>query len=173
VAADCRIRLLEPQDARALWEAARESTAEVYPWLAWCHPEYSMAEAAEWTRSRAALAAQGREYVFAIVSGDGRYLGGCGLNQINTTHRFANLGYWVRSSATRKGVASEAVRQAADFAFRSTDLVRLEIVCAVANTASQRVAERAGAQREGVLRQRLQLHGRPVDAVLYSIVRGG
>jgi RimJ/RimL family protein N-acetyltransferase len=69
-------------------------------------------------------------------------------------------------------VATEAVRQVAHFAFRDTDLQRLEIVCAVGNEPSQRVAERAGAVREGVLRHRLLLHGQPVDAVMYSLVRG-
>jgi RimJ/RimL family protein N-acetyltransferase len=131
-----------------------------------------MAEAVEWVRSRAPLAAEGREYTFAIVGTDGRFLGGCGLNQINRIHKFGNLGYWVRTSATRRGVATEAVRQVAEFAFSDTDLVRLEIVCAVRNDASQRVAIRAGAVREGVLRHRLLLHGQPVDAVMYSLLRG-
>jgi ribosomal-protein-serine acetyltransferase len=78
----------------------------------------------------------------------------------------------VRTSATGHGVAAEAVRQVAAFAFGTTDLVRLEIVCAVGNEASQRVAERAGAMREGVPRHRLLLHGQSVDAVMYSLVRG-
>ena len=168
----CSIRPYAPEDAAALWEAARESVGEVHRWLAWCHPQYSVAEAEEWIRSRVALAAEGREYTFAIVGAEGRFLGACGLNQINRTHRFANLGYWVRTSATRQGVATRAVRQVADFAFGNTDLMRLEIVCAVGNRPSQRVAERAGAVREGVLRHRLLLHGQPVDAVLYSLVRG-
>ena len=154
-----------------MWEAARESCTEVFRWLPWCHPQYSMAEAEEWIRSRPPLAAEGREYSFAIVGEDGRFLGGCGLNQINRIHRFANLGYWVRTSATGRGVATTAVRQVADFAFQDTDLVRLEIVCAVGNERSQRVAERAGAIREGVLRHRLLVHGQPVDAVMYGLVR--
>src|SRR5712691_5832046 len=86
-------------------------------------------------------------------------------------HRFGNLGYWVRTSATGRGVARAAVRQLADFAFRNTELVRLEIVCAVGNQRSQRVAERAGAVREGVLRDRLLLHGQAVDAIMYSLTR--
>ena len=168
----CSIRAYEPEDAQTLWEAARESVRDVFPWLPWCHPEYAMAEAVEWIRSRAPLAAEGREYTFAIVGTDGRFLGGCGVNQINRLHRFGNLGYWVRTSATGHGVATEAVRQVAEFAFRTADLVRLEIVCAVGNDASQRVAERAGAVREGILRHRLLVHGQPVDAVMYSLVRG-
>jgi ribosomal-protein-serine acetyltransferase len=165
----CRIRPYEATDAEALWLAARESVAEVFAWLPWCHPEYSMAEAVEWVTSQARNAAEGREFAFAIIGPDGRYLGGCGVNQINAVHRFGNLGYWVRTSATGRGVASEAARQMAEFAFRNTDLMRLEIVCAVENRRSQRVAERVGAVREGVLRNRLQLNGKAVDAVMYSL----
>jgi len=168
----CSIRAYAPGDAEALWEAARESVGEVFRWLPWCHPQYSKTEAVEWIHSRAPLAVEGCEYTFAILGADGRFLGGCGLNQINRIHRFANLGYWVRTSATGQGVATVAVRQVAEFAFANTDLVRLEIVCAVGNDASQRVAERAGAVREGVLRHRLLVHGQPVDAVMYSLVRG-
>jgi RimJ/RimL family protein N-acetyltransferase len=167
----CEIRPYAASDAAALFEAARESVAEVFPFLPWCHPGYTMAEAEAWAGSRAALAASGEEYNFAIVAADGRFLGGGGLNQINRGHRFANLGYWVRTSATGQGVATATVGLLRDFAFSSTDLLRLEIVCAVDNVRSQRVAARAGAAREGVLRDRLLLHGRPVDAVLYSLVR--
>jgi ribosomal-protein-serine acetyltransferase len=169
----CSIRPYEATDAEALWQAARESVAEVFPWLPWCHPEYSMAEAAEWATSQARLAAEGREFAFAIIGSDGRFLGGCGVNQINRIHRFGNLGYWVRTSAAGRGVASESARQMAAFAFRNTDLMRLEIVCAVENRRSQRVAELVGAVREGVLRNRLQLHGKAVDAVVYSLIRPG
>jgi RimJ/RimL family protein N-acetyltransferase len=70
-----------------------------------------------------------------------------------------------------RGVAPAAVRLVAEHAFRETDLVRLEIVCAVGNVRSQRVAEKAGAVREGVLRNRLLLPSGPSDAVMFSLVR--
>jgi reactive intermediate/imine deaminase len=168
----CRLRPYTPGDAEPLRDAVRESVEAAFPWLPWCHAEYSLADAAEWIRSRAQLAADGSEHAFAIVDEAERLLGGCALNRIDRVNRRANVGYWVRTAATGRGVAREAVRQLVDFAFRSTDLVRLEIVCAVGNERSQRVAARAGALREGVLRRRLVLHGASVDAVLYSFVRG-
>jgi RimJ/RimL family protein N-acetyltransferase len=82
----------------------------------------------------------------------------------------ANLGYWVRSSATKRGVASAATRLIARFGFRELGFQRLEIVAATGNGASQRAAEKAGATREGVLRKRLLINGQPHDAVLYSLV---
>ncbi len=166
------IRCYAPRDAPALFEAARESIGEVYPWLEWCHPEYEIAESRAWIEHcRRAWAAE-EEYQFAIVGSDDTYLGGCGLNRLETDHRVANLGYWVRTSATGRGVATEAARQVAVFAFESTELNRLEIITAVENIASQKVAERLGAEREAVVRSRLYLHGEPHDAIQYAIVRG-
>jgi ribosomal-protein-serine acetyltransferase len=165
------IRPYRADDATALFAAARESVNEIFPWLEWCHPGYSLAEAEAWAGSREKLFAEGVEYAFAIVDSEGTFLGGCGLNQINRVHRFANLGYWVRTSQAGRGVAPAAVRLVAGFAFAETDLVRLEIVCAVGNRRSQRVAEKSGAVREGVLHDRLLFHGKPHDAVMYAILR--
>ena len=106
-----------------------------------------------------------------IEGADGRFLGGCGLNRVDTMHRYANLGYWLRRTALRQGIATAAVRLLRDYAFARTILDRLEIIVAVQNTASQRVAERVGAVREGKLREALLLHGQRHDAVLYSLLR--
>jgi RimJ/RimL family protein N-acetyltransferase len=167
----CVIRPYRPGDAVLLHEAALESVAEVQPWLAWCHEGYSIAEARQWVARQADLARSGSEHQFAIFDESGRFLGGCGINQVNDANRFANLGYWVRTSATGRGVAPAAVSLVAEYAFRATGLVRLEIVCAEKNTRSQRVAEKVGAVREGLLRSRLLLPAGPVDAVMYSLLR--
>src|SRR3990172_4536404 len=101
---------------------------------------------------------------------DGSYLGGCGLNGIGE-YKFANLGYWVRTSRTKQGVATAATLLLARFGFDELKLNRIEIVVATGNYASQRVAEKAGATREGVLRNRLILKGKPVvDAVMFSLI---
>jgi ribosomal-protein-serine acetyltransferase len=164
------IRLYEPADAEDLCTAVRESVGEISPWMAWCHPEYTVDEAREWISAQAALVQQGLAYEFAIWN-EGRYIGGCGINQINIANRFANVGYWIRASATGRGFAPAAVRQLVAFAFQKTNLVRLEIVCAVANVRSQRVAQKLGAVCEGRLRSRLLLPGGPSDALLFSLVR--
>jgi len=167
----CSIRLYEDHDAPDLHSAVRESLADLGGWMAWCHANYSIEEARQWVSTQHQLARDGAAYEFAIHGVDGRYLGGCGISQINKAHRFANLGYWVRSSAVGKGVASCAARLAIEYAFQNTGLIRLELVCAVANTRSQRVAEKVGAVREGIARSRLVLPSGPSDAVMYSVVR--
>lgn len=170
---DCPI-LIRPyreEDASALYEAVRESVAEVSLWLPWCHQNYSIEESREFIGSRE-LASQGGEwYSFGIFEKhDGAFLGGVGINFINRVHQMANLGYWVRTSATGRGIATMATRLVARFGFEDLGLHRIEIVAATGNIPSQRVAERAGAKREGVLRKRLLIRGESLDAVLFSLV---
>ena len=93
-----------------------------------------------------------------------------GLSGVNHAHKFANLGYWVRTKRTHQGVASAATRLIALFALEELRLNRLELLVPIDNKASQRVAEKAGARWEGVLRKRLILTDSPHDAVLYSLV---
>ncbi len=167
------IRPFREEDAGALYEAVRESVPEISPWLPWCHQNYSIEESREFIGSRE-LASQGGEwYSFGIFDkNDGGFLGGVGINFINRVHQMANLGYWVRTSAAGHGVATTATRMAARFAFEQLGLHRIEIVAAVGNVPSQRVAEKAGARREGVLRNRLLINGESLDAVLFSLVPG-
>lgn len=166
-----RIQPYEAEDAEEVARAVTESVREVGEWLPWCHAGYSADDAREWIRLQQELQRLGRAYAFAIRDDAGRYLGGCGVNQVDPVNRFGNLGYWVRTSAMGQGVAPAAVRLVADRVFGETNLVRLEIVCAVGNTRSMRVAEKAGALREAVLRQRLTVPGGVSDAVMYSLVR--
>jgi RimJ/RimL family protein N-acetyltransferase len=165
------LRRYESNDAESLYEAARESSAEVYPFLEWCHPEYRIEESRDWIALVYQKWMKSEWFDFAILdTRSKRFLGGCGLNLIRAPIYTANLGYWIRSSATGRGLATEATRLLAKFAFDQLGLKRVEIVVAEENIASLGVAEKSGAIREGILRNRLFLHGRPTDAVLYSLI---
>ena len=164
------IRPFRESDVPNLFEAVRESVSELSIWMAWCSPDYSIKESTEFIRSAPEAWEKGEHYSFVVFDANsGRFLGGTGLNFINPLHNFANLGYWVRTSATRRGVASRAARLAARFGIEGLKFSRLEIVAAVGNAGSQRVAEKAGARREGILRNRLKLHGQCQDAVMFSL----
>lgn len=165
------LRPYSMSDAPALVEAALESVSEVNPWLEWCHPEFSISEARDWIESQIAAFEAGREFHFVIEGSQGEFIGACGLNHLVSNHRMANLGYWIRTSACGRGSASSAVRRLVSWAFENTDLCRLEIVVALGNTASERVAIKGGATKEAVLSNRLWLHNRSVDATVFAITR--
>ncbi len=167
------LRPYRSSDVDLLFEAVRESIVHVSRWLPWCHSAYSLEESIEWIDHVIKAWKLGDEFNFVVSDAQsGDFLGGCGLNQINWSHRFANLGYWVRSSRTNRGIATKAVRLAATFGFRELQLARLEILAQVENHASQCVAGNAGALRECILRNRILINGKPEDAVLFSLVPG-
>ncbi|MBN2238867.1 MAG: GNAT family N-acetyltransferase [Dehalococcoidales bacterium] len=160
-------------DAASLTAAARESIPEISPWMEWCRPDYANEQSIQWVSSRLAAWEEGSSYDFAIRdAATGRYLGGCGLSKIQNDLGLANLGYWVRTSATKKGVATATARLLAGFGFDELDLNRIELVIDCENLASQRVAEKLGAAREGILRNRLTREYQPVDAIMFSLIPG-
>jgi RimJ/RimL family protein N-acetyltransferase len=159
-------------DVDETFAAVRESLPELLPWMAWSHPDYERIETAEWIRSSQQSWANDTEYPFLIRERAGdAFLGTCGLNAIDRLNRWANLGYWVRSTATCRGIATRAATLLADFGFRELGLDRIEILAATGNEASQRVAANIGTTREGVLRRRLRVGDASYDAVVFSLVR--
>jgi len=83
----------------------------------------------------------------------------------------AQLGYWIGAEFQGRGIATKAVKQLLDFAFNELGLNRLEIRCALENHRSQRIPERLGFQREGVLREAEWLYDHYVDHILYALLK--
>jgi ribosomal-protein-serine acetyltransferase len=165
-----RIRRSQVDDAELTLAAVRASMTELTRWTPWAHPDYSLEDARIWLELCTEGWDKGTQYSFVAVDiATGEILGDCSISQINRMHGFANLGYWVRSTATGQGLGSALARRVARFGIEGVQLNRLEILAAVANRASQRVAEKAGATREGVLRSRLILRDEIQDAVLFSL----
>jgi ribosomal-protein-serine acetyltransferase len=165
------LRPLEMTDCDALYAAVKESSPELCRWLPWCHPDYAPGETAAFINSAIQWWANQSQFSFAILdAADGTYSGTTGINHINRQHRYANIGYWIRTSRTRRGFASRALKLAAGFAFQSLGLARVEIAAQPDNIASRGVAERAGATFEGILRNRIVVRGQSCPAALYSLV---
>lgn len=161
------------EDAEPIYHAVKESIREMSPWMWWCHDGYSLEDTKQWAETRPAAWQKGKEYDFVILGRhDLAHLGGCGLNNISIENRFANLGYWVRTSRTNHGIATEAALLVVRFGLETLNLNRIELVVAEHNGPSQRVAEKLGATREGLLRKRLVVRDNVYDAVMFSLVRG-
>jgi RimJ/RimL family protein N-acetyltransferase len=159
------LRPPEPADAPVLAAAVQTSLNELAPWMPWASRSYNEAAALDWISGTS-------EEPFLITDTDGEVVGTCGLNRFDEADKRANLGYWIRSDRTGRGLATAAARLVARHGLGARRLVRIEIVMAVENHASRSVAERVGAEHEGVLRDRLLLHGQPHDAHSFSITAG-
>jgi ribosomal-protein-serine acetyltransferase len=166
------LRPYQHEDIDELFRAASESIQEVGQWLPWCHNDYTRQESSAWVESRPQAWRDGVEYSFAIIdAASGLLVGGCGLNQFDYDRQRCNLGYWVRTTALRNGYATAATRMLARWGVDTLNLERMEIVAAVGNIASQRVAVKVGAMREGIARSRIRIRGTQYNAVIFSLIR--
>lgn len=81
------------------------------------------------------------------------------------------LGYVLASKYWGRGIVTGAVKRVASTIFVEwPHLERLEALVDVDNLGSQRVLEKAGFQREGLLRKYIVLKGRTRDVVIFSLL---
>jgi RimJ/RimL family protein N-acetyltransferase len=98
-------------------------------------------------------------------------IGGGMLHHLDRERKIVEIGYWVLPPARGRGVATRVARLLAEHAF-SLGIARVAAYVNVGNVASERVVERAGFTREGVVRSMPKPDGRRVDKTLFSLLPG-
>jgi len=164
------LRPYSDADAPDMSAGVRESMETLGHWMPWAKHDFSEYDALCWFAHCIRARAQGEAHEFGIFSDQGRFVGGCGLNQFSKTHNFCNLGYWVRQSEQGKGAATAATLALRRLAFESLGLTRVEIVVAQGNEPSIAVARKAGAIHECLAQNRLQIQGKATAAHIFSFI---
>jgi RimJ/RimL family protein N-acetyltransferase len=167
------IRSLRPGDGPAIHEAIVESLEELRPWMPWSHAEQSVESAEAYAReAQAAFAARRNLPLNLYLRDGGAYVGGSGLHDIDWAVPRFGIGYWVRSSMTGRGFATEAARRIAQFAFDDLSAQRVEIWCDARNERSAAVARAAGFTFEARLeRNRIGPDGELSDSLCFVRLR--
>lgn len=168
------LRPWREDDADAI--VARIRDREILEFLDRVPQPYRRTDALEYIRSSEEGWRAWTQTNFAILLADHEgAVGSVGVGWAGVEEGVAEVGYWVAAEARRRGVATTATRLVAEWAFSTEPrLERLQLRADVENVASNRVAERAGFTREGVLRssrRNLRL-GRRIDLVMWSLLRG-
>ena len=101
----------------------------------------------------------------------GNVVGGATLHHLDAERRIVEIGCFVLPDARRRGVATAIARMLAEHAF-SLGIQRVAAYVNVGNIASERVLERAGFMREGVVRSMPKPDGRRGDKTLFSLLPG-
>jgi RimJ/RimL family protein N-acetyltransferase len=150
-------------DAERLHEALRDSSGMFQQFGTL---DTSSVEAcAELIRTRLSLADPGgRDFAISI---DGRAVGNIGVRHIEQQHNTAWVFYWLADEARGQGLAVRALATATQWAF-AQDVFRVELGHRVNNTASCRVAIRAGFVVEGLERQKLRYGSERFDVETHA-----
>jgi RimJ/RimL family protein N-acetyltransferase len=134
---------------------------------------YGITSARAWIAESRALVSDGISAPFAIVAAaDGKLLGSISLMRFTWEHARGEVGYLLGREARGQGHATRAVRQVCAWGFQALGLERIDLYAATGNTASQRVAQRAGFSREAVLRSYHRQLETPLDMVAFGLLAG-
>lgn len=136
---------------------------------------YTRQDADQWIKVRVeATAKQARESQFALRRPDGFLVGGAGLvlTRGMKSHR-ADLGYWIIAEYRGRGLVRAAVRALVRHGFSELGLKRIQAWTTLSNEVSQRILEKEGFAREGLLRGYQQSEGVLLDGYLYARLSDG
>jgi RimJ/RimL family protein N-acetyltransferase len=170
---DGTIVLREWTDADVPAIAAACSDPELARWLDQVPQPYTERDAREYLASTRRGWREVSISSFAIAAAEtGEALGSISVHWLDHEQAVGEVGYWVKREARGRGVATSAVLLVSRWALESCGLSRLQLRADVQNEASQRVAEKAGFRREGVLRSARfsERQGRRVDFAVYSLL---
>ncbi|HKF14418.1 MAG TPA: GNAT family N-acetyltransferase [Gaiellaceae bacterium] len=106
-----------------------------------------------------------------VVLAEGEIQGGGTLHHFDWEHGQVEIGYWLFTHTRGRGTATKMARFLAEYGF-SLGLQRIEARVFAGNTASERVLERAGFTREGVIRSMPMRAGGRADQTLFSLLPG-
>lgn len=161
----CVLRPFTKKDAASLAQHANDrdiwlNLRDLFP-----HP-YKL-ENAEWYIEHVALKQQ-PVTSFAIAV-DGSAVGSISLKLGGDIERVsAEMGYWLGRPFWGRGIVTDAVVGLTEYAFRTLGLNRVFAVPFVRNPASQRVLEKAGYTREGLMRRSAVKDGQLLDQLMYG-----
>ena len=163
------LRTLEPRDVP--WVTAACSDRELSRYVPGIPYPYAEADARGFIERAARAWAEGSAATFVISNvADGTGLGTIGLHLAAGDTGVAQVGYWLTREARGRGAATIAVQLVARWAFAAVGIDRLSLQTAPENVASQRVAERAGFTREGLLRAWMPTPDGRRHSVMFSLL---
>lgn len=112
-----------------------------------------------------------KTFAFAITV-DGGVIGSIGVFRCENIHsRTAEIGYYIGEAYWGNGYAASAVKQACQYVFENTDIIRIFAEPFARNRRSCRVLEKAGFQYEGTLRSNAVKNGEILDMKMYALIK--
>lgn len=146
------LRCWRPDDAPLLKEAIDASLPALQQWMPWATTEPSPVESLATRLANFRRAFQeGRSWTFGVFDADeARVIGGTGLHPRTEPGRL-EIGYWIRSSETGRGYATEIAAALVDRAFTLHGVDAVEIRCDARNAASAAVPRRLGFRLDATL----------------------
>lgn len=152
-------------------DAIEASLGDLQPWLPWVDG-YDRGVAQRFVRESVAAWADRRAFDFTLRAIDepNRHIGNVSIWHTSVQNEIGEVGYWIRSDETGKGYGAEATTRAVQIGFEELHMHKIQLRIAVGNTRSDRIAERLGFTKEGILRDEVKVGNRWLDHTVWSLL---
>lgn len=112
-------------------------------------------------------------YAFAIETlEDGKYIGGCGLNNLDWKNSVVTVGIFIGDqNYWNKGYGTDAMKTFVSFIFKELNINKVKLATVSFNERAIRCYEKCGFKQEGVLRQEIFKGGKYHDEIIMSILK--
>jgi RimJ/RimL family protein N-acetyltransferase len=165
------LRPVDGADVDPITECCQDAT--IARWLPHLPSPYTTADAEAFVAGQAGSPWNGSFDLAVTERRTGRLVGMMGMFGYRRRSAQAEVGYWIDSRARGLGYATEGVRALAAWGLQEQGLHRVTLTADVDNTASRRVAEKAGFTEEGRARETaLDRNGSWRSLVNYARVAG-
>ena len=169
------IRTYRPGDGEAISAAVNVSYDHLKTFMPWAKPVQTVEQSERYARECYGRWLLAQDFALGIWSPDERtLLGGSGFHLRGGGLQLGNaeIGMWIRADRAHRGLGTAALRELVRWGFTEWPWQRLSWHCSTRNTASARVAEKAGFQLDGTLRQNgVDADGVRRDTMIWSRLR--
>jgi RimJ/RimL family protein N-acetyltransferase len=164
------LRRPRPSDAEAVFDAYA-ADSEVARFVRW-RPHSSVEETEHYVAECVAAWGGDTRFPWVIELNEGG--GPLGMVELRVAGFKAEVGYVLARPFWGRGLATEALRPVVGWALSRPEIYRVWAVCDAENVASARVLEKAGMEREGMLRRYIlhpNVSDEPRDSLCYAVVK--
>jgi ribosomal-protein-serine acetyltransferase len=162
------LKILEGDDAPALFDLVENNRSYLREWLPWVDTNATIEE------SKAFIQSTREQYEQKLGFQCGMWfhnqlVGIIGFQRIDWMNRNVEIGYWISAEHQGFGIVTKSCQTLVDYAFNEYQLNRVQIRCATENKKSCAIIERLGFMKEGITRQAEFLYDHYVDLFIYGM----
>ena len=163
-----KLRLVSPDDADSLFEQIEKTRSQLAKYMPWGESTKSVDDERNfliYCQKRMA----DKKLWSASIWIDNKPVGMIDLHNIDYDNSHAEVGYWLGGDYQGSGVMTDCLKKLLEIGFDELGLHKIKLLAEVINSASNAVAEKAGFQLEGILKDEIHSAGKFHDANVYGL----
>ncbi|WP_062107101.1 GNAT family N-acetyltransferase [Bacillus niameyensis] len=163
------LKLVELQDAEALYQLTNQSREYLREWLPWLDTTRRVEDTTRFIEESLKGYAEHKSLNTVILYKE-QMVGVAGFNEFEWSNRVAYIGYWLAEEFQGKGIMTRVAGSLTDYAIQTLNFNRVDIRAAVENRKSRAIPERLGYTEEGRIREAEWLYDHYVDHIVYGML---